>query len=206
MNIFAIHNNYPDKDNKQVGTPLLIKEPIVYTMTDTALTRNGRPFFIPDYAMPCTFQMSLVIRISRLGRSISPRFAHRYYDAMTVGIMFTAQNILEHCRQHALPWELAKGFDGAAVLGDFVPLSETNNEKGYIHFSLKQNETTIQEATSSEAVFDLPQLIAYISRFYTLRQGDLLYTGFPCPPNVAKEDTHITAYLNEAEVLSFNIK
>ena len=206
MNIFAIHNNYPNTDNNPANTSLLIKEPVVYTLTDTALTRDGRPFFIPDYASPCTFQMSLVVRICRLGRSISPRFAHRYYDAMTVGVMFTAQNILEQCRQYSLPWELAKGFDGAAAIGRFNSQSEEYHENRPVHFYLKQNDVIVQEGNSSEAIFSPTLLISYISRFYTLRQGDLLYTGFPCKANTAKENTHLAAYIDNTEVLSFNVK
>ena len=94
MNIFVIHNNYPSAYNKTDADAFIIEKPVIYTLTDTALTKDGKPFFIPDFASPCTFQMSLVLRISRLGRSISPRFAHRYYDALTVGVMFTVRTCL----------------------------------------------------------------------------------------------------------------
>lgn len=129
----------------------IIEKPVVYTLTDTALTKDGKPFFIPDFASPCTFQMSLVLRISRLGRSISPRFAHRYYDALTAGVMFTAQNLFEYCVSHSLPWEMAKGFDGAAALGRFVTLTEESKALSGYDFHLERggNHTKIRYDTTS---------------------------------------------------------
>lgn len=206
MNIFVIHNNYPLAYNKTDADAFIIEKPVVYTLTDTALTKDGKPFFIPDFASPCTFQMSLVLRISRLGRSISPRFAHRYYDALTVGVMFTAQNLFEYCVSHSLPWEMAKGFDGAAALGRFVTLTEESKALSGYDFHLERDGETIQKSGMTQPRFSPEELIADISRFYTLRQGDLLYYGFPCSPEKATVNTRLTAFLGNTQVLSFNVK
>ena len=113
MNIFAIHNNFtPSACNKSLSPTFISNTPVVYELPDTALLLKHRPFFIPDYAQPCSYQGSLVIRISRLGRYIAPQYAHRYFDTATVGIAFTADNLFEHCLSNHLPWDISKGFDG----------------------------------------------------------------------------------------------
>lgn len=208
MKIFAVYNNY----NTVAGNNALpatfsyqgVGTPVVYTVPDTAQLKDDRPFFIPDFASPCTFQASLLVRISRLGRSISPRFAHRYYDAATVGVAFTAQRLWEESCREGLPWDTSKGFDSAAVTGRFIPLDGRHPDS--LAFELHENGRCVQQGPHTAPRWSVDELIAHISRFYLLRQGDLLYTGFPCPPGTARQDSHLTALMDGKKVLSFNIK
>lgn len=205
MKIFAVHNSFnPGAGNCLPAFGDCTDVPVIYEMPDTALLKNNRPFFIPDYADPCSYQGSLVIRISRLGRYISPRFAHRYYDACTLGIGFTAENLFNERREKGLPWDVSKGFDNAAVIGDFIELNE-NTDAEEMNFRIEENDEPRQSG-NVRGRFAINDIVAYISRFYLLRQGDLIYTGFPCTPNIAHTDSHIVGYLNEKKVFAFNIK
>ena len=205
MKIFAVHNNYAaENGNKTRESAFMYKEPVIYEMPDTALLKDNRPFFVPDYAMPCTYQVSLIVRVCRLGRHIAPNFARRYYDAMTVGVSFTADNLYRQCREAGLPWDVSKGFDGAAVCGTFIELAEGMAADGKMR--LEADGVTVQEAMTADSAFTVDEIVSHISKFYMLRQGDLIYTGYPCPPNVAKLNTRLTAWLDDTMVLGFNIK
>lgn len=201
MKIIVIENNYPQNPATTAGA----NEPIIYTLPDTALLKDHRPFFVPDFADPCTFQLHLVARICRLGRSISPRYAHRYYDAVTVGVTFTAENLLQDLKAKGMPWELAKGFDGAAALGSFLPIDQLEN---YLElpFTLKGNDELLQTGMGKDMLTGIDQLIADLSQYYTFKQGDFLFTGCPGLPTTAVCNTHITGYIGEEKLLSFNIK
>ena len=215
MKLVVLYNNYP--------ATALNKEPLdVYTLPDTALLKDGKPLFIPDFAELCTVQTHLVVRICRLGRSISERFAHRYYDAITVGATFTAENLRQELAAAHRPWDLAVGFDGAAAVGKMIPLYENqpsqanDNETGVnqhfvplsndITFSLQNNGATIHEATSGMMLNHIDKVIAKISKHYTLRQGDLILTGTPSPAQKVNINDHITGYIGENNVPRFNIK
>lgn len=226
MKIFSIYNNYalPSQDNKAGGEAFIEKgvvgnTPVVYAVPDTALLKDNRPFFIPDFARPCTYQASLVLRIGRLGRSIAPRFAYRYVDAVTVGVAFTADNLWRDAVAQGLPWDVSKGFDNAAVVGRFLSLSLSSSEEleqvAAYAFSVKERAQkgtgeTLTQDVSPRVVkcsrFSAAELVAHLSRYYLLRQGDLVFTGFPCAPQMARIDHHLTAYLGESPLLSFNIK
>ena len=205
MKIIVIENNY-ESCNKKQDSPLYPKDrPVVYTLPDTTLLKDHRPFFIPDFATPCTMQLHLVVRICRLGRSISSRFAHRYYDSVSVGVTFTAENLLQELREKGLPWELAKGFDGAAALGSFLPLTELE-DYSTTPFSLQLGDTEIQSGLAKDMLWNVDELIAQLSQYYTLKQGDFIFTGCPAVPTVVTTDHTVTGYLNGQKVLSFNIK
>lgn len=182
------------------------EQPVVHTLPDTALLRAGRPFFIPDYAVPCIYEMALVLRVCRLGKCISSRYACRYYDAVGMGVMFTALNLFKRCRDEGLPWEISKGFDGAAVLGEFVPLSETDYSAGNCELRLCAGGKEVDCATVDRVLCGADKSVAYISNFYTLRQGDLIYFMCGTVQPEAEIDVRLTGYIGEKEVLSFNIK
>lgn len=193
MKIFGIDNNF------DVGA----KEPVVYTMCDSALVNRGKPFFLPDYAQPCLCQAHMVVRISHMGRSISERFAHRYYDAISVGVDFTAQQLLEKLKANSLPWDLAKGFDGSAVIGNFVSVG------GVIaphNIELDINGNVVQQFNTSALAHGADALVAYISSFVSLKTGDLIYTGSPLSEVTVKENDHIDGLLDGEKVLSFNVR
>ena len=205
MKIIVIENNYKE-GNKMEDTALYnAEEPVLYTLPDTAFLKDHRPFFVPDFANPCTMQLHLVVRICRLGRSISERFAHRYYDAVSVGVTFTAENLLKELREKGLPWELAKGFDGAAALGQFIPLTNLNDYT-QLPFSLHEGDNTIQSGFGKDMKWNIDKLIAHISQYYTLKQGDFIFTGCPVLPTVATTNTNISGFIGDQKVLSFNVK
>ena len=204
MKIFAIAYNY-DAYNKEKESPLYKgKEPVVLMKADSSLLKGGRPLFLPDELGRIDYEAELVVRISRLGKGIPERFAHRYYDAVTCGVDFTARDLQQRLRRDGLPWELSKSFDGAAAVGEWVPLE--NLGTGGITFRLDVNQSTVQEGNSSDMRWSIYSLIAYISKFITLRTGDLLFTGTPSPTGPVHVDDHITGYLGDKKVLEFNVK
>lgn len=195
---YALHNNLPD-------TPFITsEEPIVYSRADSALLRDGKPFFIPDFATDCRCQAELVVRLSRLGKSIPERFAYRYYDAVTVGIGFTAGAMLGEFRRKGLPWELATGFDGAAAVGRFDLLE--GRDVNDLHFHLEADGAEIQRGWSGDMRWSIDRLIAYVSRFYTIRQGDLLFTGTPMPPVPACIDNRLEGFLDGERRITIKVK
>ncbi len=204
MKIIAVCNNYPTQ-NKTQEIPLTIQHPIVLTKSDTTLLLAGKPFFVPDYAQPCTLQAELVVHVCRLGRHISERFAHRYYDAATIGISFTAENLRKELKAKGLPWDVAVGFDGSSALGEMVKLSPEEIQQAGFSFTLDSG-TTLYKGEAAQMTFSIDKIIAHVSRYYTLRQGDLIFCGSPLPALEAELNTHVTGYLNDRRVLDFNIK
>lgn len=232
MKIFGIGMNYRDHaeemkvkaPGRNVQEDVIYKEPVVFTKCDSALVTRGKPFFIPDYTEECEYEAELVVRICRMGRSISERFAHRYYDAVTVGVDFTARDLQRRLREKGLPWDLAKGFDGSAVIGEFrdfngesalqLPGASSRNEEHNVAQVLKQglgfrldiNGKTVQSGVSTDMIYSVDQIVSYISRFFTLKTGDLIFTGTPVGVGQVHIDDHITGWLDEGKVLEFNVK
>lgn len=206
MKIFAVGMNYAEH-NKELHQSLYItEEPVIFTKADSALLTNGRPFFIPDFTQRCDYETELVVRICRLGRSIPQRFAHRYYDAVTVGIDFTARDLQERLRAQGHPWELCKGFDGSAVVGRFVAKEALGRDIQDLHFHLDVNGETVQRGHTADMLHKVDELVAYISQFFTLKTGDLLYTGTPAGVGPVHIDDHLTGWLEDEKLLEFNVK
>ena len=206
MKIFAIGMNYAEH-NKELGETLYKSEqPVIFTKADSALLTGGKPFFIPDFTERCEYETEIVVRISRLGRSIAPRWAHRYYDAVTVGIDFTARDLQQRLRTQGLPWELCKGFDGSAVLGRFIPLTALERSIQDLHFHLDINGQTVQTGHTADMLHPVDELVSYISRFFTLKTGDLIYTGTPVGVGPVHIDDHLEGWLEGEKVLAFNVK
>jgi 2-keto-4-pentenoate hydratase/2-oxohepta-3-ene-1,7-dioic acid hydratase in catechol pathway len=178
MKIFAVGMNYADH-NKELGTTLLeAKEPVLFMKPDSALLKDGKPFFLPDFTKEVHYETELVVRICRLGKNIAQRFAHRYYDAVTVGIDFTARDLQRRLIAAGQPWEISKGFDGSAAVGTFIPIDKIADiEK--IPFHLSIDGTTVQQGCTAQMLHKVDQLIAWISKYYTLKIGDLIFTGTP---------------------------
>ena len=205
MKIFAVGFNYPEH-NKELSATLSKKsEPVIFTKADSSLLKDGKPFFIPDFSERVEYETELVVRICRLGKSVPEKFAHRYYDAVTCGIDFTARDVQERCRKEGLPWDLCKGFDGAAVIGDWVPIEKFRDIQS-INFHLDINKTTVQEGNTSEMLFSVDRIVSYISRYFTLKTGDIIFTGTPAGVGQVHIDDHLEGYLDSRKVMEFNAK
>lgn len=205
MKIFAVGMNYLEHNKELHGSLFKPEEPVIFTKADSAVLKDHKPFFIPDHMGRIDYETEIVVRISKLGKNISERFAHRYYDAVTVGIDFTARELQKKLRSEAKPWDLCKGFDGSAALGEWVSLDKFRDIQA-IHFHLDINGNTVQEGCTSDMLYRVDQLIAYISQYFTLKTGDILYTGTPAGVGPVHIDDHLEGYIEDRKVLEFNCK
>ena len=180
-------------------------KPVIFTKAASSLLKNGKPFFVPDFMGQIDYEAEVVVRISRLGKSIPVQFAHRYYDAMTVGIDFTARDLQRKLREAGQPWELSKGFDGAAVIGEWVDKAKLPDIQS-LRFHLDNNGQTVQEGFTGDMLFHVDEVSAYISRFITLKTGDLLYTGTPAGVGPIQINDHLEGFLEERKVLNLDCK
>lgn len=205
MKIFAVGMNYIQHNKELDGTLYKPEEPVIFTKADSALLKDSKPFFLPDELGRIDYETELVVRICRLGKSIPQRFAHRYYDAVTVGIDFTARDLQNKLRAEGKPWDLCKGFDGSAAIGEWVSIEKFRDIQA-IHFRLDINGNTVLEGCSSDMLFKVDEIIAYISQWFTLKTGDILYTGTPAGVGPVHIDDHLTGWLEDRKVLEFNVK
>lgn len=191
--------------NKELHHTLDLTEPTIFMKSDSSLLKDGKPFFIPDFSSEIHYETELVIKVDRLGKNIAERFAHRYYHEVTVGIDFTARDWQRRLRAQGLPWELSKSFDNSAVIGTFIPLSEAGNVND-LSFHLDLNGKTVQEGHTKEMLFSVDQIVAYVSRFCTLKIGDLIYTGTPAGVGPVHIDDHLQGYLGDRKLLDFHVR
>ena len=205
MKIFGIGMNYLEHNKELDGTLLNIEEPVVFTKADSSLLTGGKPFFIPAYTQQCDYETELVVRINHLGRSIPERFAHRYYDEVSVGIDFTARDMQKSLRQKGLPWDLCKGFDGSAVVGEWQSLRSLGDVQ-QLHFHLDINGRTVQSGFTGDMIHGVDKLVSFISQFFTLKTGDIIYTGTPVGVGPVHIDDHLEGYLEGRKVLELNVK
>ena len=205
MKIFAVGMNYIQHNKELDGALYKPESPVIFTKCDSALLKDRKPFFIPDWSKQVDYETEVVVRICRLGKSIPERFAHRYYDAVTVGIDFTARDIQKPMRDKGLPWDLFKGFDGSAAIGEWVKKEKFLNLQA-MKFHLDINGNTVQQGVTSDMLFTIDQIIAYISQFFTLKTGDILYTGTPAGIGPVHINDHLEGYLEERKVLDFYCK
>ena len=205
MKIFAIGMNYALHNKELHGTLLKTEEPVIFTKADSALLKDHKPFFIPDHLGRIDYETEVVVRICRLGKSIPQRFAQRYYDAVTVGIDFTARELQQKLREKGRPWDLCKGFDGSAAIGEWVDMDKFRDIQA-IHFHLDINGKTVQEGCTSDMMYKVDEIISFISQYFTLKTGDILYTGTPVGVGPVNIDDHLEGYLEDRKVLDFNCK
>ena len=203
MKIICIGRNYLDHA-KELGNKIP-KSPLFFLKPDTAIQPKGHPFFIPDFSNNIHFEVELVVKISKNGKNIDEKFAHKYYNEIGIGIDFTARDIQEECKKNGLPWERAKGFDGSAqISNEFInkELLILND----INFSLSLNNSIMQIGNSNNMIFSFDQIISYISKYYTLRAGDLIYTGTPSGVGKVERGDSLSCFINSNEMLKINIK
>lgn len=203
MRIFAIGRNYQDhiaelKNEKPLN-------PVVFTKPDTAILKNNAAFYYPSFTKDIHHEVEIIVRICKEGKSIEEKFAHKYYDAIGVGIDFTARDLQEDLKSKGLPWDIAKGFNGSAPISEWV--EKTNfADLNQISFSLSKNGNIVQKGNTSEMTFNIDQIITYISTFFTLRKGDIIYTGTPSGVSSIAIGDRLIAYLEDKEMLNFEIK
>jgi 2-keto-4-pentenoate hydratase/2-oxohepta-3-ene-1,7-dioic acid hydratase in catechol pathway len=197
--------NYAAHNKELHDTLLKTEKPVIFTKADSALLKPGKPFFVPDHWGRIDYEAEVVVRICRLGKNISQRFAHRYYDAVTVGIDFTARDLQREASQNGQPWTICKGFDGSAAIGEWVDIAKFRNVQA-LHFHLDKNGETVQEGCTSDMFYGVDEIIAYISQFFTLKTGDLLYTGTPAGVGPVQIGDHLDGWLEDRKVLDLNCK
>ena len=193
-------------DNNRGKETLLPIEPVIFSKPDSAIIQPGKPFFVPDFAERFDYETEIVVRISRAGKDISERFAHRYYEELTVGIDFTARDLQEKLRRNGLPWELCKGFDGSAGVGKFMKITDLGMDVNNLDFHSKLNGKAVQHGNTRDMIFSIDKIIAYVSRFFLLKTGDLIYTGTPVGVGPVKEGDILDGYIGEHHLLHLRIK
>ena len=203
MKIICIGRNYiqhiNELNNKKPENPLFFLKP------ETAIQPKGHPFFIPDYSNDIHYEIELILKINKVGKHIEEQFAHKYFSEIGIGIDFTARDIQEKCKKEGLPWEPAKGFDGSAQISSKF-IDKKNLKLDSINFKLKKNNVTVQSGNSKDMIFSFNKIISFISKYYTLKIGDLIYTGTPSGVGKVNKNDKLTGYLNNEEILNVDIK
>lgn len=203
MKIICIGRNYSDHA-KEMNAPLPSK-PVFFMKPDTALLPKRNPFYYPDFTKDLHHELELVVRICKLGKNISEKYAHEYYDEVGLGIDFTARDLQQECKEKGLPWEIAKAFEHSAPLGEvFIPIGQIDLPNA--SFELKKNGETVQVGHVKDMIFSIDQLIAYVSQFMTLKIGDLLFTGTPAGVGPVQIGDKLEGYLNGEKLLDLKIK
>lgn len=203
MKIICVGWNYPDHNLEMKHET--VSEPVIFMKPDSALLRENKPFFIPDFSKQVEYEVELVVRINRLGKNISEKFASRYYEEVALGIDFTARDLQQRQRALGAPWEIAKAFDNSAVISDFIPLSTLANAQG-ISFSLSKNGVEVQRGNTRDMLFSVNQIIAYVSQFFTLKIGDLIYTGTPAGVGPVVIGDYLEGFIEDNKMLNFFVK
>lgn len=200
MKIFCIGRNYSEHA-KELNNALP-EAPVVFMKPPTALLK-GNEFYLPEFSSDMHYECELVYRIGKNGKHIAAAFANKYIDAVTVGIDFTARDLQSEQKKKGLPWEIAKAFDNSAVTGHFTPL---NNSDEPLQFSMQKNGTTVQSGISTDMLYSVPLIIEYISKFFTLQQGDLLFTGTPAGVGAVAIGDKLTGFLGAEKRFEIEIK
>ncbi|MGC9353094.1 MAG: fumarylacetoacetate hydrolase family protein [Mariniphaga sp.] len=204
MKIICIGRNYvahAEELNNEIP-----EEPVFFMKPDSALLRNNDPFYIPEWTNEVHHEIELVLRVCRLGKNIETRFAHRYYDEIGIGVDFTARDVQNELKKKGLPWEKAKAFDRAAVISStFSPVSIFPTPET-IRFKLNINGQTVQEGNSGLMIFGFDEIISHISKYMTLKIGDLIYTGTPAGVGPVKIGDRLEGYLEDKKLLDFVVK
>jgi 2-keto-4-pentenoate hydratase/2-oxohepta-3-ene-1,7-dioic acid hydratase in catechol pathway len=188
----------------EMGLPIP-EEPVVFLKPDSSLLKNNKPFFLPDFSDNIHYEVEVAIKISKLGKGIAAKYAYRYYNEVTLGIDITARDIQSRNAKAGMPWELSKCFDGAAPVGSFIPVS-TVKDMGDLDFRLEINDKIVQKSNTSDMIFGFNEIIEYVSKFFTLKTGDLIFTGTPSGVGQLRKNDNLVAFLGNMPLLDFMIK
>lgn len=203
MKLICIGRNYTDHiEELENEKP---KEPVVFLKPDSALLLKNQPFFIPDFSNEVHYELEVLIKINRLGKHIDKKFAHKYYDEIGLGIDFTARDLQKQLKEKGLPWEKAKAFDGAALIGDWVPKGEFEDLNN-INFSLQKNDTLVQQGNTGKMLWKIDELIEYVSKYFTLKIGDVIFTGTPSGVGKVNSSDKLKGYIENKLMFSLTVK
>ena len=203
MKIIAVGMNYA-AHNKELDFTIP-SEPVIFMKADSSLLKKGAPFFIPDFSETIDYEVEVVVKINRLGKNIAEQFAHRYYEEVTAGIDFTARDLQRKLRKEGHPWEISKAFDNSAAVGDFIPKTDIA-DLSRMSFRLDINGAMAQSGNTQDMLFSIDRIIAYASRFFTLKIGDLIFTGTPSGVGSVHINDRLEAYIEEQKILDLKIK
>lgn len=203
MKLICIGRNYTEHIEELANDKP--KEPVIFLKPDSAILPNNHPFYIPTFSEEIHYEVELLVKINRLGKHISEKFAHKYYDEIGLGIDFTARDLQNKLKEKGLPWEKAKAFDGSAVIGDFIPKSNFSDLND-IGFSLLKNNELVQKGTTKAMLWKIDELIAYISTFMTLKIGDIIFTGTPAGVGKVAPEDLLVGKIGDQEFFEIKIK
>ncbi|WP_336065976.1 fumarylacetoacetate hydrolase family protein [Mesoflavibacter sp. CH_XMU1404-2] len=180
-------------------------EPVVFIKPDTAILLKKQPFFIPDFSEDVHHEVEVLVKINRVGKHIDKKFAHKYYEEIGLGIDFTARDLQQKLKEKGLPWEKAKSFDGAAVIGEWMDKSEISDINN-LNFSLQKNETTVQTGNTSHMLYKIDEIIEYVSKYFTLKIGDIIFTGTPAGVGKVVANDELKGFIEDKEMFSIKVK
>ena len=203
MKVIAIGRNYAEHA-KELNNAIP-ESPVIFLKPDTAVTKNNKPFYIPEFSQDIHYELELVLKISKEGKHIAEKFAHKYFEEIGLGIDYTARDIQTKQKNAGLPWELAKAFDGSAAISEFKPKSDFNNLYD-LKFELHQNNEVKQLGHTADLIFSFEKIISFVSSYITLKKGDLIFTGTPAGVGKVKQGDVLTGYLENELMLNIEIR
>ena len=203
MKIICIGRNYKNHVNELNN--IVPTEPVIFLKPDTSIILKKQPFFIPDFSNDIHYEVEVIVKINRVGKYISKEFAHKYYDQIGLGIDFTARDVQKNQKKFGLPWEKAKAFDGSALIGKWIDKSSFDDIND-INFSLMKNNQLVQQGNTSQMLWDIDSIIAYVSSFFTLKIGDIIFTGTPAGVGAVKENDNLKGFINGDEFFELKIR
>ena len=202
MKILAVGWNYAEH-TKELNPTQLPKHPVIFMKPETALLKDNKPFYLPDFSERIDYECELVVRISKMGKNISKKFANRYYDEIGLGVDFTARDLQNEFKAAGAPWEICKGFDNSAPISEFI--SKEGFDINSLRFSLKKNGETVQQGNTSDMIFSVDEIIEYVSKFFTLKTGDLIFTGTPVGVGPVHINDRLEGYIEDKLMFQFDV-
>lgn len=203
MKLICIGRNYTDHIKELENEKP--KDPVIFLKPDTSVLLKKQPFFIPDFSEEVHHEVEVLVKINKVGKYIDKKFAHKYYDQIGLGIDFTARDLQAQLKEKGLPWEKAKAFDGAAVVGKWIEKTKFNDINN-LNFSLKKNEDIVQNGNTELMLWKIDEIIEYVSKYFTLKIGDIIFTGTPAGVGKVFAEDRLIGYLEDEEMFSIKIK
>ncbi len=203
MKIICIGRNYTEHINELANEKPT--DPVVFLKPDTAILLNKQPFFIPDFSNDVHHEVEILVKITKVGKYIDKKFAHKYYDEIGLGIDFTARDVQQKLKEKGLPWEKAKAFDGAAVVGKWMPKSDFESVDA-LNFSLEKNGVLVQQGNTSHMLWKIDELIEYVSKYFTLKIGDIIFTGTPSGVSKVEANDELRGWIENNEMFKITVR